>query len=80
MKLKQISETIDSLKTNKEIADRTYNITNDLYTAGNKDLLDLQDADNNLIDANIKILNAENDFLSNYFDLEILLNTNDKNK
>jgi outer membrane protein TolC len=72
--LKQIEDTINSLKINVDIAQKTYDMTQKLFDAGSKNYLDLQDAQNNLYDSQIKLINARYNYMTNYLDLKTLLN------
>lgn len=75
--LGQTEENISTLSTNVDLADITFQQIEKLYNAGVKSFLDLKDAENNLFDAKIKLLNARYDYLTNLLDLKYLLNLDD---
>lgn len=76
--LSQIEEDISTLTTNIDLANNTYQQIEKLYNAGGKSYLDLKDAENNLFDAQIKLLNAKYNYLTNLLDLKYLLNIDEK--
>lgn len=76
--LGQTKEDISTLSANIDLADNTYKQIEKLYNAGGKSFLDLKDAENNLFDAQIKLLNAKYNYLTNLLDLNYLLNIDEK--
>jgi outer membrane protein TolC len=74
LKLKEVESNIDSLNINASIAEETYKLAEKQYNLGGKNYLDLKDAENNMYDAKINILNAKYEYLSNLLDLQYLLN------
>ncbi len=75
--LEQAKEDISTLSTNIDLANNTFQQIEKLYNAGGKSYLDLKDAENNLFDAQIKLLNAKYNYLTNLLDLKYLLNIED---
>ena len=78
IQLKETEENIDVLKTNVELADYTYHKIENLYNDGKKSELELRDADTTLYNAQIQLLTAKYNYLSNMIDLKNLLNNQEK--
>jgi outer membrane protein TolC len=78
LKLKQIEGYIDTLKINAQIAEQTLHLVDLSYNAGLKSFLDLQDAENNLFDAQLKLLDARYQYVTTYLDLKYILNVEDQ--
>jgi outer membrane protein TolC len=66
---------IESMELNLEIAKKIFQLSELSFQNGLIDILKLIDSEKNLIEANLKLLNAKNSYLANIFDLEYLLNT-----
>jgi outer membrane protein TolC len=75
MKLKQIENSFNSLQLNIDVAQRTYDLVKQSYISGSKNIPDLQNAENNLFDANLKLLDARYQYMTNYLDLKYILNS-----
>ncbi|MFW6181690.1 MAG: TolC family protein [Spirochaetota bacterium] len=67
--------TIQVLEQNLELAARTYELTEREYEAGITGLLELEDAGDNLREAEVNLVEEKYAFLSTLFDLEYALNT-----
>jgi outer membrane protein TolC len=63
------------MELNLEIANKIFQLSELSFRNGLIDIINLIDAEKNLIKANIKLLNAKNFYLTNIIDLEYLLNT-----
>ncbi len=70
--LQQVRSRIDSLNVNVTLAQRTLALTEQLYNSGKKSFLDLKDAENSLLDAQVQLISAKNSYLSALLDLEYL--------
>lgn len=73
--LKQIEESMEAFKTNIELAERTYSLTNELYQGGLKSYIELADAQNDLYDSKLELLKSKYNYIVSYLDLKYLLNT-----
>jgi len=78
LKLKQIEGYIDTLKLNAQIAEQTLHLVDLSYNAGLKSFLELQDAENNVFDARLKLLDARYQYITTYLDLKYILNVEDQ--
>ncbi|OJF76669.1 MAG: hypothetical protein BKP49_05780 [Treponema sp. CETP13] len=74
MELDGYREKIEITKANVEISQKTYEMTEDAYNKGTKELLDLDDAQNTLFSAKQDLLQSKYDYLSAFLDLEYALN------
>jgi outer membrane protein TolC len=72
--LKQIEESFDVLKINSDISERAYELSKELYDNGAGRYQDVQQAENDVMDANLKLLNARYDYTMSYLDLLYLYN------
>ena len=75
-KLNKSRTTLDSLEVNVKLAQRTYDLTEDAYKKGSKELLDLQDAANGLNTAKLKVLSEKYNYTTALLNLEYALNMN----
>ena len=73
--LDQAKKTIESNQRNIKLAQRSYDMTAVSYRNGTSELLDLRDAENQLNQAKIGVLNAQYNYISYLLDLEYTLNT-----
>jgi len=67
-------EIINSYLMNVEIAKKTYDIIEKYYFSGFSSFYELKEAEKDLTNSNIKLLQAKYDYLCKIFDLEYLLN------
>lgn len=74
MELDGSKEQIEIGETNVEISQKTYEMTEDAYNKGTKELLDLVDVQNTLFSAKQDLLQSNYDYLSTLLDLEYALN------
>ncbi len=70
--LKQVQSQIDSLGVNITLAQRNLDLTDQLYKSGKKSFLDLKDAENSLLDAQVQLISAKNSYFSALLDLSYL--------
>jgi outer membrane protein TolC len=68
-------KTMRSLEENVTLAQKVYDLTEIEYNAGVTDLLQLEDANDKLLDAKLAVLEQKYNYLSYFFDLEYVLNT-----
>jgi outer membrane protein TolC len=68
-------KTMQSLGENVTLAQKVYDLTEIEYNAGVTDLLQLEDANDKLLDAKLAVLQEKYNYLSYFFDLEYVLNT-----
>lgn len=73
--LKQAKDAIESNERNIKLAQRSYDMTAIAYRNGTKELLDLRDAETQLNQAKLGMLNEQYNYLSYLLDLEYTLNT-----
>ena len=73
--LAQAKSAIESNRRNITLAQRSYNMTAAAYRAGTRELLDLRDAETQLNQAKLGVLNEEFNYMSYLLDLEYILNT-----
>jgi outer membrane protein TolC len=67
--------TMQSLQENVNLAQKVYDLTEIEYNAGVTDLLQLEDANDKLLDAKLAVLEEKYNYLAYFFDLEYVLNT-----
>ena len=67
--------TMQSLQENVTLAQKVYDLTEIEYNAGVTDLLQLEDANDKLLDAKLAVLEEKYNYLAYFFDLEYVLNT-----
>lgn len=73
--LKQAREQIDASGRNISLAQRSYDMTYRSYRSGMTELLDLRDAETQLNQAKLGLLNQKYNYISALMDLEYTLNT-----
>ncbi|HOV13693.1 MAG TPA: TolC family protein [Spirochaetota bacterium] len=73
LNLKQIDQTFDILDFNLKLSDKILKLTERSFNEGVKNLLDVKDAEKNLLDANLKLEKAYFDYYDNYIELEYLI-------
>ncbi|MCG8570607.1 MAG: TolC family protein [Spirochaetes bacterium] len=76
LKLKKSMETIEALKLTVDMAEEAYNLANAAYNEGAKELLEVEDEENNLTEARLNLLRAEYDYTVAILELEYLLDMN----
>jgi outer membrane protein TolC len=72
-KINQAIYQIDSLKSNVELAEKTYNMTKSAYNYGNTDLLNLQSASDKVLSASVNLKYQAYSLISTILQLENLL-------
>jgi outer membrane protein TolC len=75
MNLKKSLESIESLEMNVELAKRAYNMAEEAYNAGNRELLEVQQAEDELKKARLEVLREQYNYTTGLLDLEYALNT-----
>lgn len=73
--LKKSRDTIDTLQLNVERARRAYEMAEEAYNAGSQELLEVQNAEIELKQAQLEVLKEKFTYLSALIDLEYQLNT-----
>jgi len=73
--LEQAHQAILSNQRNISLAQRSYDMTATAYRAGTKELLDLRDAETQLNQAKLGMMNEQYNYMSYMLDLEYTLNT-----
>ncbi|MCG8452493.1 MAG: TolC family protein [Spirochaetales bacterium] len=73
--LKSSRNTIEANTSSVELAKRTYDLTEEAYSVGTKELLDVETAQNEYLTAVQQLLMAKYNYLSGLLDLEYALNT-----
>lgn len=73
--LAQAKEAIESNERNIKLAQRSYDMTAIAYRNGTTELLDLRDAETQLNQAKLGMLNEQYNYISYRLDLEYILNT-----
>jgi len=76
--LAKLENSIEQLKANKlnvDLARKAYEMTNEAYQLGTKELLDVESAQNDLLSAEAKVLGEQFTYLSGILNLEYTLNT-----
>ncbi|MBP7552949.1 MAG: TolC family protein [Spirochaetes bacterium] len=71
--LNELKNSMKSYEMNIEIADKTYEMSEKLYSSGRYGYLEFKQAEENKFDARLKLLNSKYEFLSNVYDLEYLI-------
>lgn len=78
MKLKKSLESIEAMKMNVDLAKRAYDMAEEAYNAGNRELLEVKDAEDDLRDARVKLLAEKYNYSAGLLDLEYALNVSIK--
>jgi len=68
-------EKVDSYKRTLDLNERAYRKAEEAYAAGYKDLLDVQNQDNQRNTAKLNLLGAELSYINNVLELEYIFNT-----
>lgn len=68
-------QQLNANKLNVELARKAYEMTNEAYNLGTKELLDVESAQNDLLSAEAKVLGEQFNYLSGILNLEYTLNT-----
>jgi outer membrane protein TolC len=68
-------QQLNANKLNVELARKAYEMTNEAYNLGTKELLDVESAQNDLLSAEAKVLGEQFNYLSGLLNLEYTLNT-----
>ena len=74
MELEGDRENIEITALNVELAQKTFEMTETAYHSGSKEVLDVEDAQNNLLEANQDLLLSRYNYLTGLLDLEYALN------
>jgi len=74
--LKKSRDTIETLQLNVELARRAYEMAEEAYKAGSRELLEVENAELELKTAQIEVLKEKYNYLSALIDLEYQLNNN----
>lgn len=74
LNLNYIKSTFDTLNFNLNLSQKILTLTEKSYYEGDKNHLDVKDAEKNMLDANLKLDKAYYDYYDNYTELEYLLN------
>lgn len=72
-RLDKSKKQIEFLKLNLELAEKSYNLAEDAYKSGTRDLLEVEDAQNKLNTARYNLLREEYNYTINLLDLEYAL-------
>jgi outer membrane protein TolC len=75
MNLEKSAESIETLKMNVQLAERAYNMAEEAYNAGTRELLEVKEAEDELNNARIKVLEEKYSYTTGLLDLEYALNT-----
>ncbi len=73
--LEKSLQQIETLGLNVQLAERAYNMAKEAYDAGNKELLEVQNAELELKKAKVKVLEEKKKYKISLLDLEYTLNT-----
>ncbi len=74
-KLENSAEQLDANMLNVDLARKAYEMTNEAYQLGTKELLDVESAQNDLLSAEAKVLGERVTYLTGLLNLEYTLNT-----
>ncbi len=74
MELEGYRQNIEITGLSVELAQKTYDMTEAAYQSGSRELLDVEDAQNNLLEAEQNLLLSRYNYLSGLLDLEYALN------
>lgn len=75
LKLEKSIDSIETLKLNVRLAERAFELAEAAYSAGNRDFLDVQNAELELQKARLKVLEEKYVYISGLLDLEFALNS-----
>ncbi len=78
MKMKKSLESIEAMEMNVDLAKRAYDMAEEAYNAGNRELLEVKDAEDDLRDARVKLLAEKYNYSAGLLDLEYALNVSIK--
>lgn len=78
LNLKQIEESFNILDFNLKLAEKILKLTENSFNEGEKDYLDVKEAEKSLLDANLKLDQAFYDYYNNFIELQYLINNNNK--
>ena len=73
-KLKKCESSISAMEYNVELAEKAYNMTYEAYRVGTTELLDVRDAESQLSQAKLGLLNEKYTYLTTLLDLEYAIN------
>ncbi len=76
MQLGKSLESIDALQLNVQLAQRAFQLSEEAYETGNRELLEVEDAQDALERARIELLREKYNYITGLLDLEYGLNTN----
>ena len=74
MQLDSYRENMEITELSVELAEKTYEMTEYAYKQGTREILDVEDSQNKLLDARQDLVDSRYNFLSGLLDLEIALN------
>ncbi len=75
MNLQQTQKIFETLRLNVDLAQRAYVLAEEAYNAGGRALIDVEDAEDKLQEAEFEVLKEQYNYLSYLMDLEYALNT-----
>lgn len=75
MKLEKSHSQIEALELNAKLAERAFLLAEDAFNSGNKELLDVQNAENEMRKAKLEVLREKYNYITGLSDLEYILNT-----
>ena len=73
--LRKSLKSIDNLRLNVDLAQRAYNLAEEAYSAGGKELLEVQNAELELRKARLEVLQEQYNYTVGLLDLEYAINT-----
>lgn len=76
-KIENSIDTIESLRLNVELAEKSYRLTEIEYNSGQKERIDVEEAEQEKNKALLNLLNAEFDYTTGILDLKNVLNLSD---
>lgn len=74
LELEKSINSIETLELNVQLAERAYQLSETAYNAGNRDLLDVRNAELELQKAKLKVLEEKTAYISDLLDLEYAIN------
>lgn len=75
MELDGYRENMEITELSVELAEKTYEMTDYAYRQGTREILDVEDAQNKLLEAQQDLVSSRYNYLSGLLDLELALNT-----
>jgi outer membrane protein TolC len=75
-KLKKCESSIEAMEYNVVLAEKAYNMTFEAYKVGTTELLDVRDAESQLSQAKLGLMNEKYTYLTTLLDLEYAINGN----